>query len=84
VAYLFGASTLFFLVSNLGYFAAGFNGYTFSGLVKTYVDAIPFFRNTFTGDLLGGSVLFGMYFLAQHFRLVHAAKPATESFDFDL
>ncbi len=62
---IFGASTVFFLVSNFGYFMGGYNGYTSAGLSKTYIDAIPFYRNTFTGDLIGGAVLFGGYFIAQ-------------------
>ncbi|MBC7553414.1 MAG: hypothetical protein H7257_05505 [Taibaiella sp.] len=65
LAYVFGASTLFFIVSNFGYFASGYNGYTFSGFAKTYIDAIPFFKNTMIGDMAGGVVLFGTFFMAQ-------------------
>jgi len=61
--YTIGASAIFFLLSNLGYFVQGWNGYSISGLVKTYVDAIPFYRNSFAGDLTGSAVLFGAYFL---------------------
>ncbi len=63
--YTLGASTLFFLVSNFGYFAQGWNGYTFSGLTKTYIDAIPFYRNAFLSDMLGSVLLFGGYFVTQ-------------------
>jgi hypothetical protein len=63
LAYTFGASTLFYMVSNLGYFAEGWNGYSFSGLIKTYVDGIPFFKYTILGDMIGGTVLFGAHFL---------------------
>ena len=62
---LFGASTLFFLISNFGYYMGGWNGYSFAGLEKTYIDAIPFFRNTLAADMIGGIVLFGGYFLTQ-------------------
>ena len=72
--YIFGASTLFFIISNFGFFASGYNGYTAQGLVKTYADAIPFFRNTITGDLLGGAFLFGGYFLAQALFIKRAEK----------
>ncbi len=65
LAYVFGASGMFFLVSNFGYFMSGYNGYSFGGLTKTYVDAIPFFRNTIAGDMIGGILLFGGFFLAQ-------------------
>ncbi len=56
-----GASAIFFVVSNFGYFAHGWNGYTASGLVKTYIDAIPFYRNSLIADVVGGIVLFGGY-----------------------
>ncbi len=65
LAYVFGASGMFFLVSNFGYFMSGYNGYSFAGLSKTYIDAIPFFRNTIAGDMIGGVLLFGGFFLAQ-------------------
>ncbi len=65
IAYIFGASTIFFLISNFGYFAAGYNGYTFAGLVKSYVDGVPFFKYTFMGDMVGGILLFGGYFILQ-------------------
>ena len=69
--YTIGASAIFFLLSNMGYFVQGWNGYTFQGLVKTYVDAIPFYRNSFAGDLIGSTVLFGAYFL---YKKVTAAR----------
>ncbi len=65
LAYLFGASGMFFIVSNFGYFMSGYNGYSFAGLTKTYIDAIPFFKNTLTGDMIGGILLFGGFFIAQ-------------------
>lgn len=58
LGYSLGASSIFFLLSNLGFFAEGWNGYSFQGLAKTYVDAIPFYKNTLTGDLIGSVVLF--------------------------
>ncbi len=74
LAYIFGASTLFFIVSNFGFFASGYNGYSFAGLVKTYIDAIPFYRNTILGDLIGGVALFGAYFVAQQLFISKAQK----------
>ncbi|GAA4455891.1 DUF6580 family putative transport protein [Rurimicrobium arvi] len=56
------ASLTFFIISNLGYFAQGYNGYTAGGLVKTFADAIPFFKSSLTGDLIGSAVLFSAYF----------------------
>lgn len=59
--YSVGASTLFFIISNFGFFLQGWNGYSFSGFTKTYVDAIPFYRNTLIGDLAGSAALFSLY-----------------------
>ena len=74
ISYLFGASTLFFLVSNFGYFVHGWNGYSISGLVKTYVDAVPFFKFTLLGDIVGGIALFGGYFMVQNMLIKKAQK----------
>ena len=74
LAYLFGASTLFFLISNFGYFAGGWNGYSIAGLIKTYVDGVPFFKYTLAGDMAGGVLLFGGYFLVQLALMKKAQK----------
>ncbi len=74
LAYLFGASTIFFIVSNFGYFASGWNGYSFAGLVKTYVDGIPFFKYTLAGDMAGGVLLFGGYFMTQQAMIKKTQK----------
>ena len=74
LAYLFGASTLFFLISNFGYFAGGWNGYSFAGLVKTYIDGVPFFKYTLAGDMTGGVLLFGGYCLLQQALLKKTQK----------
>lgn len=74
LGYVFGASALFFVVSNFGYFMSGYNGYTMSGLGKTYIDAIPFFKNTLAGDLIGGVLLFGSFFLTQRIFVNRLSK----------
>jgi hypothetical protein len=53
-------SVLFYVVTNLGVWAT-MNLYplTASGLVRCYVEAIPFFRNTLAGDAVFTAVLFG-------------------------
>jgi len=71
LVHVFAGSTLFFFVSNFGYFLGGWNGYTFGGLIKTYVDAIPFFNNSMMADMLGGVLLFGGYFII---RMVYIKK----------
>ena len=74
LAYIFGASTIFFLVSNFGYFAGGWNGYTLAGLVTTYADGVPFFKYTIAGDMAGGVLLFGGYFLVQYMSVKKMIK----------
>lgn len=60
-----GASIAFFLLSNLGYFAEGHNGYSAAGFVKTYVDAIPFFKTSLQADMVGSIVMFLVFFLVK-------------------
>lgn len=74
LAYVLGGSVTFFIVSNFGYFAHGWNGYSFAGLTKTYIDAIPFFKYTLAGDMAGGVILFGGYFYVQHLLTRKALK----------
>jgi len=66
LAYTFGASTLFFILSNFGVWLAGWYGRSFDALVHTYKMAIPFFKYTIAGDMAGGVIFFGTYFLIQH------------------
>jgi hypothetical protein len=56
-------SVLFFLISNLGVWLAGYYPVSVEGLVQCYSMAIPFFRNTFISDLLFNAILFGSYYL---------------------
>jgi hypothetical protein len=63
LGFTLGSSMIFFLVSNLGFFMHGWNGYSFAGFTKTYIDAIPFYTNSFIADMVGGVVLFGGYAL---------------------
>lgn len=55
------ASIAFFVLSNLGFFLQGYNGFSWAGFVKTYVDAIPFFKNSLQADLLASGILFVAY-----------------------
>ena len=75
-----GSSIVFFLITNLGSFL-WFDMYegSFSGLVHCYVQALPFFRATLTGDLFFAIVLFGGYALAVHAQLVTLPQPAKAS-----
>jgi hypothetical protein len=63
------SSVLFFILTNFGVWASGsMYPKTLPGLVAAYVAAIPFFRNTVTGDLFYTAVLFGGFGLLE--RLV--------------
>ena len=69
-----GSSVIFFLVSNFGVWAQGqLYVHTWAGLVQCYTLALPFFRNTFIGDALYASLLFGLYAFAQSRMAARAA-----------
>lgn len=64
-ASLFG-SILFFVTTNFAVWAwGGMYPHTISGLIAAYTMAIPFFHNTFFGDLFYTGALFGMYAVAK-------------------
>ena len=50
----------------------GYYGVTFNGLIECYAMAIPFFRNTLTGDLIYVTVMFGIYELVLRYSKKHA------------
>lgn len=73
-----GSAVIFFIISNFGVWIQG-NMYplTWAGLVECYQMALPFFRNTFLGDLLYSSVLFGGYALV--YRAIWPRPKVTET-----
>ena len=63
-----GAAVIFFVVSNFGVWLQGqMYPLSWAGLVQCYEMALPFFRNTFLGDLMFSTLLFGMFALAPRF-----------------
>ncbi len=69
-------SILFFVVTNFGvWMLYNFYPKTLAGLIQCYVAAIPFFRNTLTGDLLFATMLFGGFALME--RYVPAVRMKT-------
>lgn len=59
------ASIIFYLVTNFGVWLEGrLYDQTFAGIMRSYYNALPFFRNTLLGDLLYSGLLFGAYYLA--------------------
>lgn len=70
------ASTLFFIVSNLGVWIEGrLYSRTFEGLISCYYNALPFFRNTLTGDLVYTGFIFGAFYAINRY-VTHT--PATK------
>jgi hypothetical protein len=73
LGYTLSGALVFFLLSNFGvWLSMEFGkvdlyhyGKGFTGLVNTYVAAIPFFKNTLVGELSGSILLFGAYYLLQ-------------------
>ncbi|MEX0649332.1 MAG: DUF6580 family putative transport protein [Balneolaceae bacterium] len=58
----FGASLIFFIVSNFGvWLSSPMYPLTAEGFITCYTAAIPFFHNTLAGDLIYSGVLFGGY-----------------------
>jgi hypothetical protein len=56
------SSLIFYVITNFGvWLTSGMYQMTFLGLVKCYVLAIPFFRNTVFGDLFYTVMMFGGY-----------------------
>jgi hypothetical protein len=56
------SSLQFFVITNFGYWLT-MNDYakSFDGLVECYVNALPFYRGTFMGDLAYSALFFGIY-----------------------
>jgi hypothetical protein len=67
VAAALAGSVIFFLVTNFAVWigSEGFYEHTLDGLVRCYVLALPFFRNSLLGDLAWSIGLFGLHDLAR-------------------
>lgn len=70
------SSIIFFVITNFGvWLVSGLYPLTVNGLSKSYIMALPFFRNTVLGDLFYTSLLFSGYELVA--KIVK--KPAREA-----
>jgi hypothetical protein len=68
-----GSSLIFFIASNFAVWAfSGMYAHDLDGLVRCYLMALPFLRDTLTGDVLWTAALFGAWWLAQ------VISPATQ------
>ena len=58
----FVGSVVFYLVTNFAYFySPAMYAHNWSGVVSSYYNALPFFRNTLLGDVFYVGLLFGLY-----------------------
>ena len=59
---ILASSVLFFLVTNFGvWIMYDFYPKTFGGLMASYAEGIPFFRNTLLGDMIYSGIFFGSF-----------------------
>lgn len=72
-------STNFFLLSNLGVWAAGFYAFSWSGLAACYAAALPFFQYTIASDLLYSAITFGTLALWQGLQLPMLRRSAASA-----
>jgi hypothetical protein len=69
IASLF-SSTLFYVITNFAFlYPTAMYGHNWSGIMQSYTNALPFFRNAIIGDISYTSLLFGAYELM--LRYVH-------------
>jgi hypothetical protein len=69
-------STFFFLVSNAAVWEwGGMYAHSAVGLIRCYIMALPFFRNTLVGDLFYTALLFGIYTYAVRAGAKKALEP---------
>lgn len=63
-------SVIFYLVTNFAWFY-GTNMYThdLNGIITSYINALPFFRNTLMGDFFYVGVFFGSYELVKFLQI---------------
>lgn len=72
------ASVLFFLLTNTAVWAfTPMYSKTLSGLMQSYIMAVPFFRNSLLGDLVYTGILFGLYEVAVRPSLFTRKQPET-------
>jgi hypothetical protein len=71
--------TSFFVVSNYGVWASGFNGYphTLAGLWTCYLAAIPFYRNDLVATSVVLAAAFGLPSLVRQMSLIPAKVAVT-------
>jgi len=76
-----GGSVGFYLLTNFGvWLQGGLYEPTLSGLMRSYINGLPFFRNTLLGDMFYVGALFGTYYLIMAFtRQLSHSKASVSS-----
>lgn len=70
------SSILFFLITNWAVWQFGsMYTHSFSGLMDSYIMALPFFRNSLFGDLLYSGLLLGVFEFVKRYRFVQYTPP---------
>jgi hypothetical protein len=74
------SSVIFFLLTNLPFVhAASLYPYTLEGTMASYVNALPFFKNTLMGDLFYTAVFFGAFELVKAYSESKLAKRVAQN-----
>lgn len=71
------ASTLFFLISNLGVWMGPWYPTSMSGLLACFTNAIPFYGYTLAGNVIFASIMFGAYEFSRSVKTVSSPATAT-------
>jgi len=73
------APTAYFIVSNFAVWLGGggwFRPKTFSGLIMTYTDGLPFYRGSVEGTIVFSVLLFGGYYIISRIATAQKAQLA--------
>ncbi|OGE82758.1 MAG: hypothetical protein A3B10_01890 [Candidatus Doudnabacteria bacterium RIFCSPLOWO2_01_FULL_44_21] len=69
-------SVIFYLITNFAFFySPTMYPHNWQGVIASYINALPFFRNTVLGDLFYVGVLFGVYELARYYYGYKSKSP---------
>jgi hypothetical protein len=75
-----GSALIFFAVSNFGVWVQGnLYPHSWTGLTDCFTMALPFFRNTFLGDITYSVVLFGTYTFALRWLHVEVSTASSRA-----
>jgi hypothetical protein len=68
-------SIVFYLITNFAFFySPSMYPHDLSGIISSYINALPFFRNSLAGDLFYVGVFFGAYELIFYFKRTYVTN----------